>query len=168
LKWSPKWDKFAATDSHGCLCIFGFGSNEIYKRVPNEQFFHTDYRPLMRDHNEFVVDEQTQRPPHLMPPPFLVNSDGNPYCAEYQRSVPGRDGFTDAQLVPQVIVNEGGLSEIIIDINEYNNSHNQVTLVASANDNNANHNGAANETDRVVRNYWLKDLIRPLDCVCLK
>jgi hypothetical protein len=68
----------ASTDSHGYLTIFGFGNDDKYKRIPNELFFHTDYRPLMRDSNEFVVDEQTQQPPHLMQPPFLVNADGIP------------------------------------------------------------------------------------------
>jgi hypothetical protein len=103
----------ASTDSHGYLSIFGFGSSEKYKRIPGELFFHTDYRPLMRDSNEFVVDEQTQQPPHLMQPPFLVNADGNPYDHEQQRLVPGRENLTDAQLNPLVIMNERGIPEII-------------------------------------------------------
>lgn len=103
----------AATDSHGYLTIFGFGTDERFKLVPNEQFFHTDYRPLMRDSNDFVVDEQTQQPVHLMQPPFLVNADGNPYDLEYQRLVPGRENLTDAQLNPHVITNENGLPEIV-------------------------------------------------------
>ncbi len=112
-KWSPTSDMIAATDSHGYLTIFGFGNDDNYKCVPNEQFFHTDYRPLMRDSNDFVVDEQTQQPVHLMQPPFLVNADGNPYDLEYQRLVPGRENLTDAQLNPHVITNENGLPEIV-------------------------------------------------------
>lgn len=27
-------------------------------QVPSEQFFHTDYRPLIRDSNNYVLDEQ--------------------------------------------------------------------------------------------------------------
>jgi bromodomain and WD repeat domain-containing protein 1/3 len=65
---------FAATDSHGYLSLFGFGGDDNYKKVPNEQFFHTDYRSLMRDQNDYAIDEQTQHPPHLMPPSFLVNA----------------------------------------------------------------------------------------------
>lgn len=48
-------------------------------QLPEQVFFHTDYRPLIRDANGFVLDEQTQQAPHLMPPPFLVDVDGNPH-----------------------------------------------------------------------------------------
>lgn len=48
-------------------------------QLPDQVFFHTDYRPLIRDANGFVLDEQTQQAPHLMPPPFLVDVDGNPH-----------------------------------------------------------------------------------------
>ena len=54
---------------------------------PEEQFFHTDYRPLMRDRNHFVVDEQSQRPPHLLPPPYLVNIDGHAHPARHQEAL---------------------------------------------------------------------------------
>ena len=73
-----------------------------------EVFFHTDYRPLIRDANNYVLDEQTQQPPHLMPAPFLVDIDGNPYPPITQRLVPGREHCKDEQLVPQVAVNEEG------------------------------------------------------------
>ena len=43
-KFSPDGQMFGATDSHGHLLLFGFGSNERYNRVPYEQFFHSDYR----------------------------------------------------------------------------------------------------------------------------
>lgn len=78
-KWSPDGQSFACTDSHGFLRYFSFGANENFKKCPEEQFFHTDYRPVIRDTNDYVLDEQTQQAPHLMPPPFLVNIDGNPY-----------------------------------------------------------------------------------------
>lgn len=88
-KFSPDGLKFASTDSHGHLCIFGYGSSDRYSQVPSEQFFHTDYRPLIRDSNNYVLDEQTQTDPHLMPPPFLVDVDGNPHPLHFQRLVPG-------------------------------------------------------------------------------
>ncbi len=149
-KWSPNMDMFASTDSHGNLSCFGFGSEDVFKRVPNEQFFHTDYRPLMRDPNGFVLDEQTQQPPHLMPPPFLVDADGNPYSAEYQRLVPGRENLSDAQLHPNVITHENGLAEIIGDTSDESENVN-------------NNNYAARR-----RSLWVKDLIRPLDTQVLK
>lgn len=88
-KFSSDGLKFACTDSHGHLCIFGYGSSDRYNQVPSEQFFHTDYRPLIRDSNNYVLDEQTQTDPHLMPPPFLVDVDGNPHPLHFQQLVPG-------------------------------------------------------------------------------
>lgn len=71
-------------------------------QLPDQVFFHTDYRPLIRDSKGFVLDEQTQQAPHLMPPPFLVDVDGNPHPPRYQRLVPGRENCTDEHLVPQL------------------------------------------------------------------
>ena len=155
-KWSCTSDMFASTDSHGNLAIFSFGIDENdldgrtiltkYKKVPDQLFFHTDYRPLMRIQNGFVLDEQTQVPPHIMPPPFLVDADGNPYNSELQRLVPGRENLTDAQLIPHIITNENGLSEIIGD-------------------------REAEETEIEIlrsRNAWVKNLISPLNMAMLR
>lgn len=71
-------------------------------QIPDQMFFHTDYRPLIRDSNNYVLDEQTQQAPHLMPPPFLVDVDGNPHPPHYQRLVPGRENCKEDQLVPQL------------------------------------------------------------------
>ncbi|KAK4329631.1 hypothetical protein Pmani_000034 [Petrolisthes manimaculis] len=107
-KWSPDGFTIAATDSHGHLILFGIGHNEKFQRVPKELFFHTDYRKLMRDGNNHVLDEHTQMAPHLMPPPFLVNMDGDPYPPEYQRLVPGRESCRHDQLIPNVLLNANG------------------------------------------------------------
>uniref|UniRef100_A0A665VRW9 Pleckstrin homology domain interacting protein n=1 Tax=Echeneis naucrates TaxID=173247 RepID=A0A665VRW9_ECHNA len=107
-KCSPDGQHFAATDSHGHLLIFGFGSSSKYDKIADQMFFHTDYRPLIRDANNFVLDEQTQQAPHLMPPPFLVDVDGNPHPPRYQRLVPGREGCRDEQLIPQMGVTSSG------------------------------------------------------------
>lgn len=77
-------------------------------QIPKELFFHTDYRPLIRDSNHYVLDEQTQTAPHLMPPPFLVDVDGNPYPPALQRLVPGRENCRGEQLVPNIAVGAGG------------------------------------------------------------
>lgn len=71
-------------------------------KIPDQMFFHTDYRPLIRDANNYVLDEQTQQAPHLMPPPFLVDVDGNPHPTKFQRLVPGRENCKDEQLIPQL------------------------------------------------------------------
>lgn len=55
-----------------------------------------------------MLDEQTQTAPHLMPPPFLVDIDGNPHPPILQRLVPGRENCPSEQLVPN-IGPEGGI-----------------------------------------------------------
>ncbi|KAJ8679018.1 hypothetical protein QAD02_014805 [Eretmocerus hayati] len=113
-KWSPDGTKIAVTDSHGHLMIYGFGGGtQIQKQIPKELFFHTDYRPLIRDANNYVLDEQTQTAPHLMPPPFLVDVDGNPYPPDLQRLVPGREQCHGEQLVPNIAVGASGQQEVI-------------------------------------------------------
>ncbi len=37
-----------------------------------------------------------------MPPPFLVDVDGNPHPPRFQRLVPGRENIADEHLVPQL------------------------------------------------------------------
>uniref|UniRef100_A0A9J7WY08 Bromodomain and WD repeat domain containing 3 n=1 Tax=Cyprinus carpio carpio TaxID=630221 RepID=A0A9J7WY08_CYPCA len=101
-KFSVDGQHFACTDSHGHLLIFGFGCSQPYEKIPDQMFFHTDFRPLIRDSNNFVLDEQTQQAPHLMPPPFLVDVDGNPHPPRSQRLVPGRENCKEEQLVPQL------------------------------------------------------------------
>ncbi|KAG9493719.1 hypothetical protein GDO78_001541 [Eleutherodactylus coqui] len=112
-KCSPDGQHFACTDSHGHLLIFGFGSSSKYDKIADQMFFHSDYRPLIRDLNNYVLDEQTQQAPHLMPPPFLVDVDGNPHPARYQRLVPGRENCRDEQLIPQMGVTSSGLNQVL-------------------------------------------------------
>uniref|UniRef100_A0A803SNZ4 Pleckstrin homology domain interacting protein n=1 Tax=Anolis carolinensis TaxID=28377 RepID=A0A803SNZ4_ANOCA len=111
-KCSPDGQHFACTDSHGHLLIFGFGSSSKYDKIADQMFFHSDYRPLIRDANNFVLDEQTQQAPHLMPPPFLVDVDGNPHPSRYQRLVPGRENCREEQLIPQMGVTSSVLFSI--------------------------------------------------------
>lgn len=60
-----------------------------------------------------ILDEQTQIAPHLMPPPFLVDMEGNPYPAHLQRLVPGRENMKDEYLIPHVAVSDRGFQEVI-------------------------------------------------------
>nr|XP_029722575.1 PH-interacting protein-like [Aedes albopictus] len=107
-KWSPDGNMIAATDSHGHILMFGYGSgHERLTLLPKELFFHTDYRPLIRDSSHHVMDEQTQTMPHLMPPPFLVDIDGNPYPPGMQRLVPGRENCPTDQLIPNIGIGPG-------------------------------------------------------------
>ncbi|KAK2507744.1 hypothetical protein MC885_000988, partial [Smutsia gigantea] len=95
-----------------------------FNMIPDQMFFHTDYRPLIRDSNNYVLDEQTQQAPHLMPPPFLVDVDGNPHPTKYQRLVPGRENSADEHLVPQlgyVATSDGDVIEQIISLQTNDN-----------------------------------------------
>lgn len=67
---------------------------------------------MVRDANHYVMDEQTQTIPHLMPPPFLVDVDGNPYPPTFQRLVPGRESCTTDQLVPNITVGPEGVEVV--------------------------------------------------------
>lgn len=140
-KWSPDGTIIAATDSHGHILMFGFGSGHArLKTMPKELFFHTDYRPLIRDANYYVLDEQTQLVPHLMPPPFLVDVDGNPYTPVVQRLVPGRENCPSEQLVPDSAVgegfeNEGARSEIDLLIEALANRQNNQNIPEQPNEN---------------------------------
>lgn len=132
-KWSPDGTIIAATDSHGHILMFGFGSGHPrLKEMPKELFFHTDYRPLIRDANYYVLDEQTQLVPHLMPPPFLVDVDGNPYPPIVQKLVPGRENCPSDQLIPDIVGEsmepEGARSEIDLLIEALANRQNNQNM----------------------------------------
>ncbi|XP_033487229.2 bromodomain and WD repeat-containing protein 3 isoform X1 [Epinephelus lanceolatus] len=132
-KFTPDGHRFACTDSHGHLLIFGFGSSKPYEKLPDQVFFHTDYRPLIRDTNGFVLDEQTQQAPHLMPPPFLVDVDGNPHPPRYQRLVPGRENIAAEHLVPQlgyVATSDGEVVEQVI--SQQTAEHDEVAIRRSS------------------------------------
>ena len=73
-RWGACGARVAASDSHGHLLLLGLGAGHSrLSKLPLELFFHTDYRPLARDALGGALDEQTDLPPHLMPPPFLVD-----------------------------------------------------------------------------------------------
>ncbi|VDN05546.1 unnamed protein product [Thelazia callipaeda] len=99
---SPDGTLAAAVDSHGHLSILGVGTNQMAKTTPKEQFFHTDYMPLILDENNYFVDEETEIAPHLMGPPRLVDADGIDYDDDIQTMVPGRDLIIrDDSIIPQ-------------------------------------------------------------------
>ncbi|XP_031429776.1 bromodomain and WD repeat-containing protein 1 [Clupea harengus] len=154
-KFTPDGQRFACTDSHGHLIIFGFGSSKPYEKLPDQVFFHTDYRPLIRDSNSYVLDEQTQQAPHLMPPPFLVDVDGNPHPPRYQRLVPGRENIADEHLVPQlgyVATSDGEVVEQVI-------SQQPSDSVEAA----ASRRSALDEAIRVLQRNQDRRSIRPPD-----
>lgn len=114
-KWSPDGTTCALTDSYGRLLVYGLGGFRRPPNIPRELFFHTDYRTLNRPNGLFepTYDEVTNIPPHLMPPPFLVDLNGTPYPPEVQRLVPGRENQDDTELLPDITTNEDGQVEIV-------------------------------------------------------
>uniref|UniRef100_A0A8D8RXJ3 Bromodomain and WD repeat-containing protein 3 n=1 Tax=Cacopsylla melanoneura TaxID=428564 RepID=A0A8D8RXJ3_9HEMI len=114
-KWSPDGTTCALTDSYGHLLVYGLGGFKRPTNIPRELFFHTDYRTLNRPNGLFepTFDEVTNVPPHLMPPPFLVDLNGTPYPPELQRLVPGREHADDTELLPDITTNDDGQVEIV-------------------------------------------------------
>ncbi|VDM69878.1 unnamed protein product [Strongylus vulgaris] len=80
----------AAVDSLGHLTVYGVASKST-RSIPKQQFFNTDYMPLLMDDTGWVVDEATGVVPHLLPPPLLTDQDLVPLADEWQNAVPGRD-----------------------------------------------------------------------------
>lgn len=76
-----------------------------------------------------VLDEQTQLLPHLMPPPFLVDIDGNPHPPIYQRLVPGRENCPSDQLIPNISVGPEGVE--IVDGNNLSQLDQLIAALAS-------------------------------------
>jgi len=112
-KWSPQSDIICTTDLCGQLCFFGLGTHTSYNKTQIEQFFHNDLRPVIRDSNDNVLDEQHQLPPDLLPPPFLIDDHGQAYPAEIQRFVPGRENYSQNDNTATV-VNHEYLEDLII------------------------------------------------------
>ncbi|XP_037956286.1 bromodomain and WD repeat-containing protein 3-like isoform X1 [Teleopsis dalmanni] len=155
-KWSPDGTMIAATDSHGHILIFGLGIGpDKYKILPNELFFHTDYRPLLRDTAHHVVDEQTQIMPHLMPPPFLVDADGNPHPAKYQRYVPGRENCSTDQLIPNLTIGADG---VVIEDNGGSN-YSQIDRLIAALQNRQGGAGTVSLPNNASNNHSQLDLM---------
>ncbi|XP_068137626.1 PH-interacting protein isoform X2 [Hyperolius riggenbachi] len=151
-KCSPDGQHFACTDSHGHLLIFGFGSSSKYDKIADQMFFHSDYRPLIRDANNYVLDEQTQQAPHLMPPPFLVDVDGNPHPSRFQRLVPGRENCRDEHLIPQMGVTASGLNQVLSQQanNEVSPLDSLIQRLQQEQDQ-RNHTGTGNSSSRMSR-----------------
>ncbi|GAM27759.1 hypothetical protein SAMD00019534_109350 [Acytostelium subglobosum LB1] len=82
--FSPDGTRFGVTTTFGRWYILQVGGegdrlSGRLDNIPGEQFFQTDYQPIVRDHSGNVLDQLTQTPPHLMPQPILVNYQGAPY-----------------------------------------------------------------------------------------
>ena len=79
VRWSPDGMQISACDSQGHVSFLGFGGNSKFLKIPDEMFFETDYHPVVRDREGFVIDDQTGIAPHLMNPGLYTNSNNEPH-----------------------------------------------------------------------------------------
>ena len=105
-KWSPNFDVICTTDLCGQICFFGLGTDTGYNKTQIEQFFHNDLRPIIRDGNDNILDEQQQIPPHLLPPPYLIDDHGHAYSYDIQKYVPGRENYSQIDNTASVVNHE--------------------------------------------------------------
>ena len=50
----------------GQLHLYATGCGAALSRVPYDQFMSSDYNMVVRDLQQYVLDAETQQPPHLM------------------------------------------------------------------------------------------------------
>ena len=79
--WSPAGDMCALSDDDGEVWLFGLGSRLAYQLAPAEQFYQSDYAPITLDSDGWVIDSNSQLPPHLMPDrtATVIQASGQPY-----------------------------------------------------------------------------------------
>lgn len=79
-KFSPDGHSFCISDTSGQLLFYSDGGEDFFKKTEVDQFFHTDYLPLIFDANFNFLDETSQLPPHLQDPYPRVDFLGKPHA----------------------------------------------------------------------------------------
>ncbi|KAK9829398.1 hypothetical protein WJX72_005590 [[Myrmecia] bisecta] len=83
--WAPDGSSLAVSDVAGQWHLYGVGSGDLAQWARYDQFFASDYGRLIQDANRWVIDEDTQLPPHLRTTrDALVDYVGDPYVEPYQ------------------------------------------------------------------------------------
>ncbi|CAN6295358.1 unnamed protein product [Urochloa humidicola] len=84
-KFSPDGTSLILSDEIGQIFIIGTGQGESQKDAKYDQFFLGDYRPLIRDTNGSVIDQETQLIPHRRNmQDFLCDAGMMPYPEPFQ------------------------------------------------------------------------------------
>ncbi|KAG2552511.1 hypothetical protein PVAP13_9KG465200 [Panicum virgatum] len=84
-KFSPDGTSLILSDEIGQIFIIGTGQGESQKDAKYDQFFLGDYRPLIRDTNGGVIDQETQLIPHRRNmQDFLCDAGMMPYPEPFQ------------------------------------------------------------------------------------
>ncbi|KAH1259844.1 Bromodomain and WD repeat-containing protein 1 [Glycine max] len=84
-KFSPDGTSIVLSDDVGQIYFLNTGQGESQKDAKYDQFFLGDYRPLIQDTQGYVLDQETQLPPHrrnIQEP--LCDSSMLPYPEPYQ------------------------------------------------------------------------------------
>ncbi|KAL6645709.1 hypothetical protein ACP70R_017317 [Stipagrostis hirtigluma subsp. patula] len=89
-KFSPDGTSLILSDEIGQVFIIGTGQGESQKDAKYDQFFLGDYRPLIRDTNGSVIDQETQLLPHRRNMQDLLCDSGmipypEPFQSMYQK-----------------------------------------------------------------------------------
>ena len=63
--WSHDGSSIIVADVAGQWHLYSMGQFAFPTRGLYDQFFASDYAPMVRDVNEYVLDQETQQPPHL-------------------------------------------------------------------------------------------------------
>ncbi|XP_025796075.1 bromodomain and WD repeat-containing protein 1-like isoform X3 [Panicum hallii] len=84
-KFSPDGTSLILSDEIGQIFIIGTGQGESQKDAKYDQFFLGDYRPLIRDTNGGVIDQETQLIPYRRNmQDFLCDAGMMPYPEPFQ------------------------------------------------------------------------------------
>ena len=104
-RFSPDGRSFSVVDAWGHWSHFGLQDVARYRSLPVAQFFQNDTAAVIRDANHFVLDQDTQTAPHLIPL-MLVNNDGTAFGADFQTrgTMEDRLCFTKVRLRPFLFI----------------------------------------------------------------
>ncbi len=102
-RFSPDGMYIAATDVWGHASLFGFDEPSLLKSGPAQQFFHTDYDPVVTTDGGVLVDSQRQIAPNLVHPQILVSIEALPYLSERQSTLTTEQRLSMSSLQEELI-----------------------------------------------------------------
>lgn len=65
LTWASDGSRLVFVDQDGQLTVMGVGEGGMATTQPREQFFNTDYHPLVYDENGYALDDNTELAPEV-------------------------------------------------------------------------------------------------------
>lgn len=89
-----------AVDARGQLHALSLTPRALYENdavIPTEYFFHTEFGEVDFDARLCPFSASLHRALHELPPPYVVDVNGEAQGKEQQRLVPGRELFSSAE-----------------------------------------------------------------------